>query len=79
MSHNEEKQIAWQNEQKDMEILMKDGAQNYFTREFPDLKHAFLPKLSCAVCMDEGMAHKDVNGAAKFCLACSGILFPAQN
>lgn len=79
MFHNEEKQIAWQNEQKELEVLFKDGAQNYFTREFPDLKHAFLQNLNCVVCMDEGTAHKDVNGMAKFCLAGSGILFPAQN
>lgn len=71
--------IAWENEQSNMKLLVSEGAQNYFSKEFPDLKHSFLPDTHCVVCIDEGMAHKDMSGESKFCMAGSGILFPATN
>lgn len=81
MSENQQiitaKQEAWQAGEETMADLVKSGATDFFKREFPDLKHAFLSPLNCVVCMDEGTAHKDIGGLNKFCLAGSGILFPA--
>jgi len=74
-----EKIVAFEAQRDDLKLLAQEGAQKFFSTEFPDLKHAFLPKLECVVCIDEGTAHKDLTGEAKFCLAGSGILFPAQN
>ncbi|HLC69582.1 MAG TPA: hypothetical protein VJH75_00860 [Patescibacteria group bacterium] len=70
---------AWLEGDDEIEMLNSEGAGVYFKREFPDLKRAFLPELKCVVCMDEGTAHKDVNGEGKFCMAGSGILYPAAN
>lgn len=75
----EEKQSAWEAENDELKTLLADGAEKYFKTEFPDLKHAFLKDLQCVVCMDEGTAHKDYGGENKFCLAGSGILFPANS
>ncbi len=73
------KDTAWLEGDDEILLLNRDGAPVYFKREFPDLKHAFKTELQCVVCMDEGTAHKDVNGEGKFCMAGSGILFPASN
>lgn len=74
---SEAKHVAFEAENEDIALLTKEGAQEYFKKEFPDLNRAFLQKLKAVVCMDEGCAHKDYGGEAKFCLAGSGILFPA--
>jgi hypothetical protein len=63
----------------DIELLNQEGAKTYFEREFPDLKHSFCRELTCVVCMDEGTAHMDIDGEGKFCMAGSGILYPAAN
>jgi len=76
---SEEKKIAWEAENEDIKNLLSQGAQIFFRKEFPDLKHAFLDKLECVVCMDEGTAHKDIGGEAKLCMAGSGILYPASS
>ncbi|MFA5127841.1 MAG: hypothetical protein WC457_02435 [Patescibacteria group bacterium] len=60
-----------------MNKLVKDGAVNFFRQEFPDLRHAFIEPQRCVCCADEGTAHMDINGEAKFALAGSGILYPA--
>ncbi|MFA5061554.1 MAG: hypothetical protein WC526_00140 [Patescibacteria group bacterium] len=75
----QEKQSAWEAENDEIKILLNDGAEKYFKTEFPDLKHAFVKDLQCVVCMDEGTAFKDYGGENKFCLAGSGILFPANS
>lgn len=75
----QEKQSAWEAENDEVKTLLNDGADKYFKQEFPDLKHSFLSKLECVVCMDEGTAHKDYGGESKFCMAGSGILFPANS
>lgn len=75
----EEKMVAWNVESEEIKNLLKQGAQTYFKKEFPDLKHAFLEKLECVVCMDEGTAHKDIGGESKLCMAGSGILYPAAS
>lgn len=62
-----------------MKSLQTMGALEFFRKEFPDLKHAFTGEQKCVCCMDEGTAHKDINGEDKFALAGSGILFPADN
>lgn len=59
--------------------LYELGAGVFFEREFPDIKRAFTDRQKLVVCMDEGTAHKDINGENKFCLAGSGILFSAEN
>lgn len=76
---NQEKIVAWEAKNEEIKIFLQQGAENYFKKEFPDLKRAFLSKLNCVVCMDEGTAHKDVGGEAKLCMAGSGMLFPAAN
>jgi len=73
------KNEAWDAGLPDHQLLAAEGAEQYFKKEFPDLKHAFLKDLRSVVCMDEGCAHKDINGEAKFCIAGSGILYPAAN
>lgn len=73
------KQLAFEAENSDIKEIVDLGAAEYFKREFPDIKHAFLTPQKCVVCMDEGTAHKDINGEAKFCLAGSGILYPAAD
>lgn len=73
-----DKKIAFETENDEIKTLLNDGAEKYFKQEFPDLKHAFVRDLKCVVCMDEGTAHKDYGGESKFCMAGSGILFPAQ-
>lgn len=82
MSHHtvdDDKRVAWEAESKEMAEFYSLGASEYLKKEFTDLKHAFLPNLVCAACIDEGTAHKDIGGEAKFCLAGSGILYPAAN
>jgi hypothetical protein len=74
-----EKVITFESENPDLEKLYELGAMSYFEREFPDIKRAFKGAQKCAVCMDEGTAHKDINGEAKFCIGGSGILFTADN
>lgn len=73
------KNEAWDAGLPDHKLLAAEGAEQYFKKEFPDLKHAFLKDLKSVVCMDEGCAHKDINGEAKFCMAGSGMLYPAAN
>lgn len=73
----QEKQSAWEAENDEIKTLLNDGVEKYFKTEFPDLKNAFTNDLQCVICMDEGTAHKDYGGENKFCLAGSGILFPA--
>lgn len=75
----EAKNTAWEAEVEDHSLLASEGAEVFFRKEFPDLKHAFEKELYCVVCMDEGTAHKDYGGENKFCLAGSGILFPANS
>lgn len=77
--NNEAKRVAWEAQSEDLKLLVNNGAQAYFTREFPDLKHAFLANLRAVVCMDEGTAHKDFNGEGKLCVAGSGILLSANS
>lgn len=74
-----EKTIAFESEKSDLQKLYELGALSFFEREFPDIKHAFRNPQKCVVCMDEGTAHKDVNGESKFCIGGSGILFTADN
>jgi len=74
-----EKELAFESENTDLEKLYNLGAAFYFEREFPDIKRAFKSPQKCVVCMDEGTAHKDINGEAKFCIGGSGILFTADN
>ena len=78
-NHEAEKKIAWEAELESHRQLAKDGAKEFFAKEFPDLKHAFLEHLETVCCMDEGTAHKDLSGEAKFTLAGSGILYPAAS
>lgn len=78
-SIEEKKAIVFEAESPDMKELSELGAAEYFKREFPDLKHAFSDKQKCVCCIDEGTAHKDINGEMKFALAGSGILYPAAN
>jgi hypothetical protein len=73
------KNEAWEAGLPDHKLLAAEGAVQYFKKEFPDLKHAFLKDLGSVVCMDEGCAHKDINGEGKFCMAGSGLLYPAAN
>ena len=77
--HDQEKLVAWEAQKDDLKLLNSLGAEKFLSQEFPDLKHAFCHELTCVVCMDEGTAHKDVNGEGKFCLAGSGILLPADS
>jgi len=77
MDNNSAKIIAFKAEEPIMGKLYELGADVFIEREFPDIKRAFTDKQILVVCMDEGTAHKDVNGENKFCLAGSGILFPA--
>ena len=81
MDHNqtEAKKTAFEIGNEDIKLLLKEGAQEYFKKEFPDIKNAFLKKLEAVVCMDEGCAHRDYNGEGKLCLAGSGILYPASS
>lgn len=79
MSDINPKKTAFEAENSDLEALDRLGAAIYFEREFPDIKRAFTDKQKCAVCIDEGVAHKDINGENKFCLAGSGILYPAKD
>lgn len=74
-----EKVLAFESENSDMKKLYELGSTSYFEREFPDIKRAFKSPQKCVVCMDEGTAHKDINGEAKFCIGGSGILFTADN
>ncbi len=69
----------WESWDNEIRLLKAEGAAVYFPREFPDLNRSFAKEVHCVVCMDEGTAHKDVNGEAKFCMAGSGILYPAAN
>jgi len=73
------KLAAWEAGKQGIEQLNFSGAEKYLKKEFPDLNHAFLSNFECVVCMDEGTAHKDVGGEAKFCMAGSGILYPAKD
>jgi hypothetical protein len=73
------KQEAWAAQGSEMNELCKIGAEEFFKKEFPDIKLAFLSDLRAVVCMDEGTAHKDLGGLGKFCVAGSGILLPAAN
>ncbi len=74
-----EKGLTFELENSDLEKLYELGASSFFEREFPDIKRAFRSPQKCVVCMDEGTAHKDINGEAKFCIGGSGILFTADN
>lgn len=76
---NNEKIVAFEAENADLKELTGNGAADYFKKEFPDLKHAFSGRQKCVCCIDEGTAHKDINGEWKLALAGSGILFPAAN
>ncbi len=73
------KQVAFDAKNLDIANLNRLGAQVFFEREFPDIKNVFSDKQKCAVCIDEGTAHKDVNGEEKFYLAGSGILVSAES
>lgn len=73
------KQEAFESQNADIKELCELGAQKYFRQEFPDLKHSFIDSQKCVCCMDEGTAHKDINGEAKLALAGSGILYPAAS
>lgn len=73
------KETVFEAEDADIKELLSLGAAEYFKREFPDLKHAFSEKQKCVCCIDEGTAHKDINGEWKLALAGSGILYPAAN
>lgn len=73
------KDVAWAAGHNMISSLLKIGARDFFTKEFPDLKHAFSDHLTCVVCMDEGTAHKDMEEGDKLALAGSGILYPADN
>ena len=88
LQHNQEsgqenldflKNEAFETQNPDLKELVELGAQKYFRQEFPDLKHSFIDSQKCVCCMDEGTAHKDINGEAKLALAGSGILYPAGN
>ncbi|MFA7654297.1 MAG: hypothetical protein WCX97_04685 [Candidatus Magasanikbacteria bacterium] len=76
---DQQKQAAWEAGNLSMRDLNNQGAQIYFSKEFPDLKHAFSNHTTCVVCMDEGTAHKDMEEGDKLALAGSGMLFPASN
>lgn len=75
----EKKVVVFEAESPDMRELSELGAAEYFKREFPDLPHAFSDRQKCVCCMDEGTAHKDINGEMKFAIGGSGILYPANN
>jgi len=79
MDNKKAKITAFEAEDADMEKLYELGAEVFFEREFPDIKRAFSEKQKLVVCIDEGTAHKDINGEDKFCLAGSGILYPATD
>ncbi|MCX6781734.1 MAG: hypothetical protein NTW66_01245 [Candidatus Magasanikbacteria bacterium] len=76
---NKSKKLSFEIENADIKELTTLGAAEYFKREFPDLNHSFSEKQKCVCCMDEGTAHKDINGEVKFAFAGSGILFPASS
>ena len=72
------KKAAWEAGKQDMNDLVTQGSEAYFKKEFPDLKHAFSENTTCVCCMDEGVAHKDMEEGDKLALAGSGILYPAD-
>jgi hypothetical protein len=73
------KREAFEFQNEIMKLLCATGAAEFFKKEFPDLKHSFFALQQCVCCMDEGTAHKDINGEAKLAIAGSGILFPAES
>jgi hypothetical protein len=75
----EAKQTAWEAENGEIQNLYSEGAQKYFSTEFPDLKNAFVKEMDTVVCIDEGCAHKDISGEGKLSIAGGGILLPAQS
>lgn len=79
MDNKSAKITAFKAEEADMKKFYELGADVFMEREFPDLKRSFSDRQKLVVCMDEGTAHKDINGEMKFCLAGSGILFPAAD
>ncbi len=76
-NHDQAKNLAFEMENSDIRDIVALGAVEYFKREFPDIKHSFAKNQNCVCCIDEGTAHKDINGEMKFALAGSGMLFPA--
>ncbi len=82
-SHDQElaeaKLAAWDAENNEIKTLLKDGSQKYFSTEFPGFKNTFVKEMDTAVCIDEGCAHKDINGEGKLSIAGGGILLPAQS
>ncbi len=71
------KEKIWNEKNNEINELLVLGAQDYFIKKFSDFKNYFSSRPRAVVCMDEGTAHKFLEGIDKFCLAGSGILYPA--
>lgn len=67
----------WKKGEEVMKKIYEVGAEKYLS-SLPGWQGVFLSSHDCAVCMDEGCAHKKMD-TSKIPMAGSGILFPADS
>lgn len=78
MQNKIEKKDLFKFDNEHISRLLELGAEKYFSTEYINLLDIFVSP-ECAVCMDEGTACKNLENVNKFCIAGSGILFPASS